>query len=140
MIVQCIENHLEKACNGKPSDILHKTLGRIEDILQKDKCYVVYSLFEAPDFKWYLLKHSSGRQSPLWLPNVFFKIIDPKPSQYWMTFWKYSLEGGEGIGMLYAFPEYAERDGFYSNLTDRREEEVEIFNDYIKKIRDEAIL
>ena len=145
MIIKCVENLLEKVCNDKTSDLLLKEYHRLEGeagYLIKGQCYVVYGLFE-PDqlngIKWYLLNYHGNRDYTVWFPEIFFEVIDPRFSQYWMTFWEKGPHTGEK-GKMYVFPEYVEMDGFSWNLSEDEEQEVEIFKDYKRKFIEEAIL
>jgi hypothetical protein len=145
MIVRCIENRLNKVKNAKTSDLLFRNYNYSDgegkdDVLEIGQYYVVYSLFEGADFKWYFTRFWSDRPYALWHPEFFFEVIDPRPSKYWMKDWNYRLECSGGIGTLYAFPEYAEREDLYVNLVDRSTEELEIFENCAKKIREEAVL
>jgi hypothetical protein len=139
MIVKCTENKLENVCNDKTQDMLRANYNRIsgeEGSLEKGQCYVVYSLFVTEnDFKWYLLKIGS---CPIWYPEIFFEIIVPTPSKYWMTFWVDGIARTHDKGKVYSLPEYD--DDFYYNLVDCCEKEVGIFNEYVNKIKNEAIL
>lgn len=142
MIVKCAENRLEKVCNDKTSELLlknYKSLEGEDEALKKGQCYVVYSLFVTDkDFKWYL--HRCDLSCPVWSPEIFFEVIDPTPSKYWMTFWVEGIALTHEKGKLYTFPEFTEKDDFYYNLVERCEQEVKIFNEFADKIRDDAIL
>jgi hypothetical protein len=145
MIIKCIADKIENVCSDKTMDFLdgyyHRLEGRVDSI-KKNQCYIVYSMFE-PDgggFKWYLINYETDK--PIWVPEMFFEVIDHKMSKYWMPFWVDGIAGVYTKGKLHTFPEFTEKSesDFYIKLIEGSESHVKTFNDLADKIRDDAIL
>jgi hypothetical protein len=106
--------------------------------LQLGQFYVVYSLFETNNLKWFLIiPHYDS--APIWYQENSFEVIESIPSKYWVSS---SQSGGvgcaEGPGVLHSFREYT--DDFYYNLIEGHEKEVNLFNNIAHRIRTEAVL
>jgi|GEM_PF-6956259 len=145
MIIKCRADRIEDVCNDLTMDFLdghfHRLEGRVESV-RKNQCYIVYSMFE-PDgggVKWYLINYETDK--PVWVPEMFFEVVDHKMSKYWMPFWVDGIACMHAKGKLHTFPEFAEKseNDFYIKLIEGSESHVKTFNELADKIRDDAIL
>jgi hypothetical protein len=90
--------------------------------------------------KWYLINYETDK--PVWVPEMFFEVVDHKMSKYWMPFWVDGIACTHQKGKLHTFPEFAEKseNDFYIKLIEGSESYVKTFNELADKIRDDAIL
>jgi hypothetical protein len=124
MKIKCIENNN----SALPVEFLANYSISYEKFpLTIDKEYFVYGLGETDGNIWYCIYDDLCSYYPMWIPFPFFEIIDDRLSRYWV--FSFDEEKGKKCPFL-GFPEWANQLDFYDNLTDGKEQEVQIFKSY----------
>jgi hypothetical protein len=101
------------------------------------KTYIVYGITVYRRYLWYYVCDDDFTYFPVWNPSPLFEIADHRVSKYWEV--NYSREGRDesDVGIIVAYPEWAQNPYYYGRLADNRDEEVAVFRKYQKMIDEE---
>jgi hypothetical protein len=127
MIIKCIENKRSSLPINKQDEVPERAYIRV------GKEYIVYGLCQFSDDIDFLVYEESICSFPIWCLSLFFEIINPLASRYWLCSIKENYKDQKGV--VVGFPEMIKDDSFYNNLTDGEEEELKIFR-YYRKLMD----
>lgn len=120
MKIKCIDNKRislpeEISKNFSTGEILPIEIGNF---------YNVYAITEFYDNVWYCICYTDF---PMWMPSIFFEIIDPRLSRHWIFANKnLQIQNSFFIG----FPEWAIEEEFYRKLEEGFIRENQIFDGY----------
>lgn len=124
MKVKCIANLAKDA----PLETLANYASYSSSIpLIINKEYVVYALSEYFQKIWYCICDEAFTYHPSWIPQQFFKVVDPRISRYWVFSFKEDLDKNR---FIFGFPEWAFQSDFFDNLVDGEQQEGSIFKSY----------
>ena len=127
MKVECVVNKTS-AIPPELSESIKSDTG-VVDSIQVGKEYVVYAIGNYRGHIWYYIADEYYSEYPIWHPEIFFKILDPRVSSYWQV----SVHENEiNIG----FKEWIADRYFYESLTNGNKKALEIFSKY-KRLMDE---
>ncbi len=99
--------------------------------LETNQIYTVYGVFIEDGYSdFYLSEYDGYEGSPTPYPKEIFEIVDERPSQYWIRTECKSSQS-------YFFREWTEDEMFHSNLVERWEPELGIFQRYKSWMDDE---
>ena len=119
-------------CTNKNSELLSNDL--IEDYpastyrIIVGQQYLVYALTQLAGFPGYFICEKYSDRYPLWYPSIFFEIVYPKLSRYWIPSIKDDRKTQKRLFL--GFPEWANDDYFYDGLVDGDGYESKTFNAY----------
>lgn len=98
------------------------------------KEYIVYAITVHEEYIWYYLCDDRYSSYPIWDPSLFFEVIDPRLSRYWVYSFK-KMEGYLSAQLCISFPQWALfHSEFYDKLTDWEKKEENIFKAYKNKM------
>jgi hypothetical protein len=101
------------------------------------KEYVVHGVTISLGHVWYYICDENFVYYPVWNPWSLFEISDSSLPQFWRIGVR-QPPGREELEFILSFPEWVNDRYFYDKLTDRKEEEVRIFDRYRKIHGDDA--
>lgn len=136
MKIKCIYNsYLRISEESLPSGYFNERSRDYDFRLDEGAQYTVYGITLKDGLLWYYICDKSFIYYPIWKPSVFFEVVDPCLSRFWIYSFK-KFENYISAHPIITFPEWANNHpDFYDKLSDGEIQEVEIFRAY-KKLMD----
>lgn len=91
--------------------------------------YTVYGMTIYMGYVWYYICDRLYSYYPSWKPCPLFEVIEGDLSIYWV--FNFFMDSNPQYSQtIWAFPEWANDEYYYDQLTDGKEEQVKIFKGY----------
>jgi len=129
MKVKCIFKKYEEV-DTKAYGFQAASKGNSNFYININETYIVYGMTLKDGNIWYYLCDLMFTYFPRWKPSLFFEVVDPRISRYWIYSFNKLVDYIQAYPII-TFPEWANNHpDFYDKLTDGEEREVEIFKNY----------